>query len=60
MSWYAFRPYVPVHQKRANAARQLPRKLGKGKTAQPIEIQGRKIATTFWGSLRTPRAVQRL
>jgi len=50
MSWYGFRPYVPVHQKRANAAKQLPRKLGKGKTPQPIEIQGRKIATTFWGS----------
>ncbi|HUS58898.1 MAG TPA: hypothetical protein VM141_09620 [Planctomycetota bacterium] len=51
MSWYrSWQPYVPVHQRRANAAKQLPKKLGKGATPQPIAVPGNKIATTFWGS----------
>ena len=50
MSWYSFRPYVPVAQRRANAAREMA-KLSKktGRAASPVVLDGRKIATTFWG-----------
>ena len=52
MSWgsYGWRPYVPVAQRRAKAARELA-KLGKktGSQASPVVLDGRKIATTFWG-----------
>ena len=52
MSWGSFgwRPYVPVAQRRANAARELA-KLSKkhGQAALPVVLEGRKIAGTFWG-----------
>ncbi|MGH7940692.1 MAG: SWIM zinc finger family protein [Limisphaerales bacterium] len=50
MSWYSFRPYVPVAQRRAQAARELA-KLSKknGQAASPVLLEGRKIAGTFWG-----------
>ena len=51
MSWnYGFRPYVPVAQRRARAARELT-KLSKksGHGASPVQLSGRKIASTFWG-----------
>ena len=52
MSWstYGWRPYVPVAQKRANAARQLA-KLSKesGAPVSPVALEGRTIARTFWG-----------
>ena len=49
MTYYRWRPYVPVAQRRANTARRV-RKLTKGgKKIEPIEIEGRKISRTFWG-----------
>lgn len=52
MSWgsYGWRPYVPVAERRAKAARELA-KLGRktGYQASPVVLDGRKIATTFWG-----------
>jgi uncharacterized Zn finger protein len=48
--FYGWRPYVPVAQRRANAARaakQLAKK--RGRELQPISLEGRKIAHTFWG-----------
>jgi uncharacterized Zn finger protein len=52
MSWRSFgwRPYVPVAQRRANAARELA-KLSKkhGQAALPVVLPGRTIAATFWG-----------
>jgi uncharacterized Zn finger protein len=52
MSWYdyGFRKYVPVYQRRANASRALGKQLKKGETASPVQIEGRKITTTFWGN----------
>lgn len=49
--YYGFRPYVPVAKRRANAE-QHATKLAKqeGRTLQPVKIEGRKIATTFWGT----------
>jgi uncharacterized Zn finger protein len=52
MSWgyYGWRPYVPVAQRRARAARALAKLAKKnGKAASPVVLAGRKIAHTFWG-----------
>jgi uncharacterized Zn finger protein len=47
--WYEFRPYVPVAQRRARAAREVARRRKKGETVSPVVIEGRTIAHTFWG-----------
>jgi len=52
MSWgyYGWRPYVSVAQRRANAARELAKLARKtGRPAAPVVLEGRNIATTFWG-----------
>ncbi len=41
--------YVPVAQRRANAAREVKKLRKIGKQIEPVEIQGQKIAQTFWG-----------
>jgi len=47
MYYYGWAPYVPVAQKRANAVQYVHKKLGK--KVNPINIEGKKIAKTFWG-----------
>lgn len=42
-------PYVPVAERRKSAAAAAAAMKKKGRTIAPVEIQGRKIATTFWG-----------
>ncbi len=42
-------PYVPVAQRRREANASMQKLKKKGFDVQPIEIEGRKIATTFWG-----------
>lgn len=51
MAWngYGWRPYVPVAQRRAQARRKMDSLRKKGVDIQPVEIEGRKIARTFWG-----------
>ena len=51
MAFQMWAPYVPVHQRRANAARELAKLAKKGGfSAQPVRpIEGRAIANTFWG-----------
>ena len=51
MGWYGYgyRPYVPVAQRRANAAREVAKLARKGHVISPVRIDGRDIATTFWG-----------
>jgi uncharacterized Zn finger protein len=52
MSWgyYEWRPYVSVAQRRANAARELAKLAKKnGYVPSPVALNGRNIATTFWG-----------
>ena len=48
MGWGPFRPYVTVAQRRARAERALA-KLAKGRAVEPVRIEGRRIARTFWG-----------
>jgi uncharacterized Zn finger protein len=49
MSWFQWRPYVSVAARRANAEKKMERFRKKGVDIQPIRIEGRKIAQTFWG-----------
>ncbi len=49
MSWYSWRPYVPVAERRARALKKLAKLQKKGVCIKPVEIEGRKIAQTFWG-----------
>lgn len=44
-----WRKYVPVAQRRAKAKREIKGLLKKGQTPQPIAIDGRAMATSFWG-----------
>jgi len=50
MSWYGWRPYVPVAVRRARALKKIKKLRNKGLDVQPVEIEGRKIARTFWGA----------
>ncbi len=49
MGWYSWRPYVPVAVRRARALKKVEKLRKKGLDIQPVEIEGRKIARTFWG-----------
>jgi uncharacterized Zn finger protein len=52
MAWgwgFRWRPYVPVAQRRAKAFLAMKRLEKKGATIQPVRIEGREIASTFWG-----------
>jgi len=49
MAYGGWRPYVPVARRRANTAGEIKKLRNKGMDIEPIEIQGRKIAHTFWG-----------
>ena len=46
MQW---RRYVPVAERRAKARREMNKLHKKGRDFQPIEIEGRTIARSFWG-----------
>ena len=49
MSHGGWAPYVPVAQRRANAMRQVDKLRKKGQKIEPVNIQGRVIAKSFWG-----------
>ena len=50
MSWYYdWKPYVPVAERRRRAMKKMDALRKKGVDIQPIAIDGRKIAKTFWG-----------
>jgi len=50
MGWhFGFQPYVPVAQRRAQAAREVAKRAKKGEAVAPVRIEGRAIASTFWG-----------
>ncbi|MCC6493165.1 MAG: hypothetical protein IT424_09095 [Pirellulales bacterium] len=47
---WGWRPYVSVTQRKANAKRHAAKLAKGGRKILPVEISGRKIATTFWGA----------
>jgi uncharacterized Zn finger protein/DNA-binding XRE family transcriptional regulator len=49
MGWYGFRPYVPVATRRAQALKKMEKLRKQGHVITPVQIEGRKIARTFWG-----------
>lgn len=50
MSYYfAWRPYVPVAERRRQAERKLAKLKKMGQSVAPVRIEGRTIATSFWG-----------
>jgi uncharacterized Zn finger protein len=49
MSFWGFRPYVPVAVRRAQAAKEIEKFRKKGRAVSPVVIEGRKIAKNFWG-----------
>ncbi len=49
MSYWGFRPYVPVAARRAQAAKEIGKLTKKGRVVSPVVVEGRKIATSFWG-----------
>ena len=44
-----WRPYVAVVERRRQAAKKIAKMKKEGREVAPVEIAGRKIATTFWG-----------
>lgn len=42
-------PYVPVAARKRQAAAEVAALTKKGRTLSPVQIEGRKIARTFWG-----------
>ena len=49
MAWQQWAPYVPVAERRRRAMRKMESLRKKGAGIQPVQIEGRKIANTFWG-----------
>jgi uncharacterized Zn finger protein len=49
MSWYEWRPYVPVAERRRQAQSKLKKLKKKGQSVFPVTIEGRTIAKSFWG-----------
>jgi len=47
--FFQWRPYVPVAQRRAQAAREMEKRRKKGQNVSPVVLEGRTIASTFWG-----------
>jgi uncharacterized Zn finger protein len=50
MGWrYDYKPYVPVAKRRAQAAKEVAKRVKKGQAVSPVVIEGRAIVSTFWG-----------
>lgn len=47
--YYQWKPYVPVSQRRATAAKIATQQVKRGIVMSPVVIAGRVIATSFWG-----------
>jgi len=46
---WEWKPYVSAAERAHKAAREMQRRKKQGHTASPVIIEGRAIATTFWG-----------
>lgn len=49
MGWWSYRPYVPVAQRREQAALRARKMAKDGRSLAPVITNGRTIASTFWG-----------
>src|SRR5436189_3961979 len=48
-AWGQWPPYVPVAKRRLQAAREVAKLKKKGGTIEPVRVEGRTIAKSFWG-----------
>jgi uncharacterized Zn finger protein len=49
MSYFSWRPYVPVAQRQREAKQELAKLAKRGMAPAPVTVEGRKIANSFWG-----------
>lgn len=49
MSYFGWRPYVTVAEKRRQAERKLAKLRKQGQSVAPVTVEGRTIAKSFWG-----------
>ena len=49
MSYYGFAPYVSVAEKKAKSLKALDKLKAKNKDLEPITIEGRTLAKSWWG-----------
>jgi uncharacterized Zn finger protein len=49
VSWFAFKPYVPVARRRMDARKKIA-DLEKTAKLSPVTLSGKKIAATWWGA----------
>jgi uncharacterized Zn finger protein len=49
MSFYGWRPYVPIAQRQWHAKKKIAQMKKKGQAVAPVAIEGRIIAQSFWG-----------
>ena len=49
MSFWGYRAYVPIAERRANSANAVAKLMKQGRAMSPVVVEGRKIAVTFWG-----------
>src|SRR5262252_6183140 len=49
MSYFGWHPYLPVIERRRQAARNLAKLKKNGHSLAPVMIDGRTIARSFWG-----------
>jgi uncharacterized Zn finger protein len=50
MSYFSWRPYVPVAKRQREAERELAKLAKRGMSPSPVRIDGRKISNSFWGN----------
>jgi uncharacterized Zn finger protein len=49
MEYWAWKPHVSMAERKREAARRLSKLVKKGRPVAPVTLDGRKIATSFWG-----------
>jgi uncharacterized Zn finger protein len=49
LSYFGWQPYVPVAERRRRAEQKLAKLKKKGQPIEPVLIEGRTIAKSFWG-----------
>lgn len=49
MSWFSYKPYVSVAQRKAKATKLAAKMAKKGVILSPVILAGKAIANTFWG-----------
>ncbi len=49
MSYFSWKPYIPVAKRRQHAAQKIARLKKQGHPIEPVTIEGRTITKSFWG-----------